>query len=431
MVILDQLSPPNRRHDAAIVIAVSSQKCDKISRLMKQGTIALIITLAIQALTSWAALTGPVLAPLAAGDLGFAPHLIGYYVSLTYAFAAMSGLVSGGFIARFGPLRVSQVSVVLCGAGLAVATLGSTAAVLASAVLIGAGYGPITPSSSHILARTTAPNRLNLVFSLKQTGVPLGGAIAGIVLPGLAGALGWRGAVLATAILCVAVALVAEPLRRDLDVELDRGRKLLSFGHFVGPLGLVFRSRELRMLALTAFTYAGMQQSLLTFLVTYLSSRIGMSIDRSGLVFSSALVASVTGRIVWGVLADRFLAPFPLLGALGLTMSGCAVLVGLFTPAWPFLAIVAVCAAYGATAIAWNGVQLAQVARHAPPGRAAEVTGGCSFIMFTGVVTVPYCFTLVLSTIGSYTLGYCAVAVLTSISGLTYLRHTRRGTGSS
>ena len=112
-------------------------------------------------------------------------------------------------------------------------------------------------------------------------------------------------------------------------------------------------------------------------------------------------------------------------------MSVCAVLVGLFTPAWPFLAIVAVCAAYGATAIAWNGVQLAQVARYAPPGRAAEVTGGCSFIMFTGVVTVPYCFTLVLSTIGSYTLGYCAVAVLTSISGLTYLRYTRRGTASS
>ncbi|HYB08861.1 MAG TPA: MFS transporter [Alphaproteobacteria bacterium] len=395
---------------------------------MNQGTVALIITLAIQALTSWAALTGPVLAPLAASDLGLAPHLIGYYVSLTYALAATSGLVSGGFIARFGPLRVSQASVVLCGAGLAVATLGSGPAVLASAVLIGAGYGPITPSSSHILARTTAPERLNLVFSLKQTGVPLGGAIAGIVLPGLARALGWRGAVLVTAILCVAVALVAEPLRRDLDTGRDSKRTLLSFGQIAAPLGDVFRSRELRMLALTAFAFAGMQQSLLTFLVTYLSGRIGMSIDRSGFVFSAALIASVTGRIVWGMLADRFIAPFRLLGVLGLTMSGCAVLVGFFTPAWPFIAIVAVCIAYGATAIAWNGVQLAQVARHAPPGRAAEITGGCSFVMFAGVVAVPYCFAFVLGTIGSYTVGYCAVAVLTWVSGLSYLRHMRRGT---
>ncbi|WP_417276298.1 hypothetical protein [Castellaniella sp.] len=43
------------------------------------------------------------------------------------------------------------------------------------ALLIGLGYGPITPA-----------HRMSFVFSIKQTGVPLGGVLAGLVVPGLA-----------------------------------------------------------------------------------------------------------------------------------------------------------------------------------------------------------------------------------------------------
>lgn len=388
---------------------------------MNQARRALVVTLAIQVLAAWAALTGPVLAPLAAGDIGVPPYLVGIYVSVTYALAALSGLVSGGFIARLGPLRVSQACLVLAAVGLALTTLGTPLAALAGAAIVGAGYGPITPASSQILARTTPPARLNLVFSLKQTGVPLGNALAGAVLPGLGLATGWRGSVLTTALLCLLVAAAAGPLRAELDLDLERNRPLLSAAHVTGPLRRVFGSTELRRLALTSFAYAGMQMSLGTFLVTYLSDRLGMSIVVAGVALAFAQGAGVAGRILWGFVADRFIAPMRLLGLLGLTMSGCAILVGLFTAAWPLVAIIAVCSAYGGTAIAWNGVHLAQVARLSPPGRAGEVTGGATFITFAGVTVVPAAFSAILSIVGSYTIGYCAVAVLTLASGLWYL----------
>lgn len=393
-----------------------------------RGGLALAVTLSIQVLAASAILAGPVLAPLAAVDIGVEPHFIGIYVAMAYAFAAGGGLLSGGFMARFGPLRVSQMGLVLCAAGLMLATLETPFAVLASAAVIGAGYGPITPTSSQILIHTTAPTRLNLVFSIKQTGVPLGGALAGAILPTLAEVAGWRGAAVATALCCLAVAAAAEPLRRSLAVDFDRRghRPFFSPAHIVGLLKLVLRSPELRVLAFTSFAYAGMQASLSSFLITYLNSRLEMSVQLAGMVLAFALGAGVGGRILWGFAADRFIAPMRLLGILGLTMSVCAVTVGFFAVSWPLVAIILVSSAYGGTAIAWNGVQLAQVARYAPAGRAGEITGSTSFITFGGVMVVPFLFSMIVDTFGSYTVAYSAAAVLTFVSAFAYLLDIKR-----
>jgi MFS family permease len=125
----------------------------------------------------------------------------------------------GMFIQRHGPIRVSQVCVLLCAAGALLLSVGSTlpgGAVLALAVaplIIGVGYGPITPASSQILARTAHPSRMALTFSIKQTGVPAGAALAGAALPILALQFGWHAAFGLVAVLGVAVALTGQITR--------------------------------------------------------------------------------------------------------------------------------------------------------------------------------------------------------------------------
>src|SRR5262249_59066586 len=112
-----------------------------------------------------------------------------------------------------GPLRLSQWCLGFCAAGMSVAALGFLSAVVLGAILMGLGYGPVTPASSHILIRQTAPQRRSLVFSLKQTGVPLGGALAGFVAAPLGGMIGWRGAASFLALASLALALPVQPLR--------------------------------------------------------------------------------------------------------------------------------------------------------------------------------------------------------------------------
>ncbi len=148
----------------------------------RTAVVALAATLAIQVFTSLAATAPAVLAPELAREMGVAPQWIGVFVGLVYLGAMLASLVSAGFIERFGAIRVSQVCVLMCAAGIAAVGLLPAAfagLLVAIAVLIGLGYGPITPASSQILVRTTPPSQMALMFSIKQTGVPVGAALAG------------------------------------------------------------------------------------------------------------------------------------------------------------------------------------------------------------------------------------------------------------
>ena len=70
--------------------------------------VAIAVTLAVQTLTSMAMIAPSVLAPVAAPDLGLAPQSIGFFASLTYLGAMLSGLATGRLTARYGPLAVCQ-----------------------------------------------------------------------------------------------------------------------------------------------------------------------------------------------------------------------------------------------------------------------------------------------------------------------------------
>ncbi|MGJ7530579.1 MFS transporter [Variovorax sp. GB1P17] len=133
-----------------------------------------------------AALAMPVLAALVGLSVGGMPSILaGVFAAAMYLGATIATLVAGPLIARWGAIRVNQVGLGLCAAGLALGAVGILPGMLAGAFIIGLGYGPITPASSHLRVRSAPPARMSLVFSIKQTGVPLGGLLAGAIAPSL------------------------------------------------------------------------------------------------------------------------------------------------------------------------------------------------------------------------------------------------------
>jgi MFS family permease len=104
--------------------------------------------LAIQVLAAMAVLAPPVFAPVAARDIGVHVTAIGVFVASSYAASMASSLVAGDLINKHGPIRISQVALLLCALGLALATAASIPMLIASALLLGLGYGAVTPASS-------------------------------------------------------------------------------------------------------------------------------------------------------------------------------------------------------------------------------------------------------------------------------------------
>jgi MFS family permease len=253
----------------------------------------------------------------------------------------------------------------LCGCGLAVAATGAPPAVLAGAVLIGLGYGPATPASSVILARAAPPGMLALTFSIKQTGVPLGTAIAGAVVPVLVLALGWQLAALAIGVVCAAFAIVVAPLRGDYDRERNPAAPV-SLRSAFAPVLLVLSERRIAQLAFTSFVYGGVQITMVAYLVAFLTESFALLV-LAGLVMAASQLASVAGRIVWGAVADRILSRRATLGLLGIGMGVTALAALAAGPGWPLWVLFGFALALGASAVGWNGVFLAELTRLAPP----------------------------------------------------------------
>ena len=315
---------------------------------------------------------------------------------------------------------MSQVSLALCGVGLATAASGSIPAVVLGALLIGLGYGPVTPASSHILSRTTPPHRMGLTFSLKQTGVPLGGVLAGGLVPSLVAHVGWRGAAWVVGAACVAMAIAVQAIRARFDDDRDPSRRI-SPGSVVQALRGVFAVPAIRDLAGCSILFASMQLILTSYLVTILTASRGMPLVTAGLVLAAAQRAGVAGRLLWGWLADGRVGARRLLGIIALVIGACALAFFRLGPDWPVAMVLAVSLLFGATAIGWNGVFLAEIARVASPSMAGSATGVSLFMTYFGVVVGPPVFAAIVGATGSYANGFLVFGLLILPMGLALL----------
>ena len=386
----------------------------------KKLALSLAITLIVQSMVSMVAVTVPVLAPSAAPDLGIHVASAGIYVSLVYIGAMMSSLWSGDFILRYGAIRVSQVCLFLSGLGLSLTAFATVPTMVLSGLIIGMGYGPVTPSSSHILARYTPERMMSFVFSLKQTGVPIGGVLAGAIVPPLVIWAGWRSGALSIGLFTVMLAFLLFPFRDGFDDDKQPAKKV-SYDGVTRPLQMVLSYTPLRRLAIISFLYAGMQLCLFTYLVIYLTEDVGLPYITAGLTLSAAQLSGSLGRLVWGYLADQFIVPGRLLGLLGLGMAIGCVATALIQESWSLSAILLITIFFGGTAIGWNGVYLAEAARRAPAGKVSAATGGTLFFTYFGVVIGPPVFGWIVSISDSYALAFSSFAVCTVIGGVVML----------
>ena len=391
---------------------------------MSSPVFILAITTAIQTFVSLASLAVPVLAPAAAREMGFAVSAVGYFISLMYVGAATAALVSGGMIMRYGSIRVSQVCLGLCAVALTLLTLLPVPLLPLAALLLGCGYGPITPASSHVLARTTPPHLLSITFSIKQTGVPFGAVVAGLIVPPLTLAFGWRAAAWVVVLLCLLMMFAAQCLRAELDADRNPAHPL-SIANITTPFRLIFANQELTRNVITAAAYAGLQLCFFTFVVAYLTGSIGYTLVVAGFALSFANFGGVVGRIGWGWIADRTRNAGLVLGVLGVAMTATTLAAAAFTPAWPYAAVLTVCALFGITAVSWNGVQIAETARLSPPGTAALVAGGTTFITFGGIIIMPALFSLTHGVTASWRIPFVLFCLPALLMGLVQLRHAK------
>lgn len=380
----------------------------------------LIATLATQSLATMAAYSFPVVAPVIAEDLQVPGTLVGFFISTVYGVGIISALLSPRFIRRFGAVRVTQLVLMATLAMLLACSVGSVASVVLGAALLGLAYGATAPSSAHLLVPRTPPPVMNLVLSIRQIGVPLGGVLAGLIMVPMTLSLGWQAALLWQAVPVLVVVLLLECSRSAWDADRDPSCQILSKGLFA-PVQILFERPELRRLGFMSFVYSGVQLCFIAFLTVHLTSKAGFNLVQAGWALAVYQLAAVVSRPIWGWLADKYVSAKFLLVWQGFVMGGTAMLAGQFADSWNSVIVLSLCAVAGATASGFTGLAYAEWARLGGAQR-TEATGLGSGLMFTGVLVLPSLFSVAVTYFDDFGVAYACLGVLAVFSGVLLLR---------
>ncbi|MCI3950656.1 MAG: transporter [Burkholderiales bacterium] len=361
-----------------------------------------------------------VIAPAIITDLRIDPVWVGVYFGLTAAASLVAQLGCGSFIVRHGALRMSQISLVMLAGGTALAALGTPLALALSAIICGAGGAVSTPASSHLLSRVSSPRYLPLVFSIKQTAVPAGLLLAGVLGPQLTEWKDWRFTMLLSAAVCATFVLMLQPLRAAFDDDRVPTRTF-RLSDFKSTLTSVVGTPGLRALSFACLAFNGVQATFTAYFVVYLTT-IGYTPVAAGFLFSVAVAVAVPGRIVWGWLGSSYVTPRVVMAGLALGMAGSAALLALSNVGWPTLLVGLIACVLSATALSWHGILLAETARAAPEGMRGGITGGVLSFGQVGALSLPLAYSALLELTGSYGVGFIMCGVPALLVGVQLLR---------
>ncbi len=381
---------------------------------------ALSATLLVQTMSSFAAAALPLLGPVLTQRWSMAPEGIGY-VSAVLAIGICWYLACGGPMLRHvGPVRSLQLGLAIVAIGLLLLAMPFQMAGLTGALMIGLGLGPNTPAGSQILMLTAPAPHRSLIFSIKQAGVPLGGAIAGILVADMVLGFGFFGAIATMAAAMLVSALLVQPFQKQLDADrsLDRRwpRMFVSLSSFAWSIRILGRHRHLPMLTAIGVSFSTVQSCVTAFTATYLVTQHGKTLAEAGLLMAALLATSTLARVAFGWLADRLDRGLLLLAVLAICTSATVVAmvtVGLAEPWLAYACMVAV----GATSLGWNGVHMAELARIAPMDHIGEVTSAASLCGFIGAVGGPVVFAAAVSVTGSFEWAFVLFAAQLALFG--------------
>lgn len=297
------------------------------------------------------------------GDLGIGVQEIGIATAALFITAALMAPAGARSVHVRGSAWALVAAPLISAAALVLLTVSQGLPMLVGAMIVGGvGNSVAQPVANLRLAEAVTHGRLGLAFGVKQAAVPLASLFAGLMVPTVAVAHGWRWVGMSAAVAALALALWGARVgRRRPRPVTDRPRPSS------GPQEALSR-RTMLLITIAAFFAASIGTSVGVFFVqTAISSGFDASV--AGALYACLSVVGFATRILLGWWSDHRPKPSSYRLAAGLVAVGVvgAVLI-LVGGGWGFLVGATLAYVFG---WAWPGLLHFSVTRDNPAAIAA------------------------------------------------------------
>ncbi len=332
----------------------------------------------------------PTLAPFLQADLNLTRGEVGLFNSAIMG-GSFTALFYAGWLVDVKGERAALVwgNYVVGSACIAVVLSQSFVAALAIFFIAGIGAAFSTPAGSKTVMRWFPPAQRGTAMGLRQTGIPIGGALAAAALPLLAIGFGWRIAIVVSGMFCVLTAGVCQRVYPKPTAEHAASAQATPAYRFTELL-----TRDVLLLGMAGALLPLGQFALVTYLALYLKETQHIPITTSALLLVGAQIAGACGRLLWGVWSDRLFRRRrkPTLLIAGVCSALGSLALGFLpfgTPVWVICVLVIV---YSFNALGWHGSWISLVAEIAGPEKQGRTIGVAMTVMYAGIIVLPPLF---------------------------------------
>ncbi len=352
-----------------------------------------------------------------AGDLSVSATYIGYQIGIAYFAATVCTLFSATITRRWGAVSTLALAMAFVALGASVTTLWQLTGMFAGSIIMGIGFGLIPAAASQVLITVTDSSNRAFIFSIKQSGIPIGGVLSALTTPLFSELWGWRAAGYAVSLTCFVVFIYLFVNRNHWNID-DRSGASTPLNPLL-PLIAVGRSPSLVRLTYMAACFVCVQIVWLAFLSPFFVEDLKISLVQAGYFLAIIQVTGIFGRIIWGWISDRLQDNFSPMLFLGGVMALCSAAAYALSADTPFVVLALLCFFIGFSAVSWNGVFHAAMIEVSPPGETVQAIAGMAFYVYIAMFVWPALFAFLIETTGSYVLPLLSLVVF-SIGGVLF-----------
>ncbi len=363
------------------------------------------------------------LGPALQAAFGLDAAQVGFAMSAAQAVPIVGLPVAGLLLDRFSERLIVGLGATMVAASLVgAARAESYGGVLSWLVVASVGYCTVQPGGGKVVAAWFSPDTRGFAMGIRQAGLPLGAALAALILPVAAARNGWQAAFDLGAFAALASGLLFAFFYRPPPEPLPERKRTPG----------MWRERfkeiapRLPRIVWSGVALVSVQFAITVYLPLDLRDRFGIPAETGVKLLFGAQFAGAFARILLAAWSDRSRRGrfFPLAMSMGAIALGLAAYIA--APGAPLWLVAGIAAWLGFFGFGWYGPWIALVSEAAPRGAIGFMIGLAMAINQIFVVLVPPAFGALRDATGTFAYGWGVIAFAVVLVLLTQARTSFR-----